>query len=108
MIEALYRLGEATVEQVRAALAQQATYSAIRAQLAILERKGYVFHKERHLRYVYVPAQARKDAGLAATRQVLDTFFDGSAANMLLALLHEMTPEELECVCCAFDKLNRR
>lgn len=94
VMDALYRLGEGTVAEVQATLMQKAHYSTVRAQLSVLEHKGQVLHHERHLRYVYVPVLPKEQAGIAALRHVLKTFFDGSIENLLTSLLCEVAPEE--------------
>ena len=96
IIDALYKLGEGTVGQVQATLVQKATYSTVRAQLGILERKGYVLHRERYLRYVYIPVLPKQRAAIADLRHILETFFDGSTERLVVTLLSEIPPEELE------------
>ena len=97
-MDALYRLGEGTVREVQALLSQEANYSTVRAQLSVLEQKGQVFHHERHLRYVYVPALPKEQTDIAALRHVLKTFFDDSIENLLTSLLCELLPKELASV----------
>lgn len=76
------------------------SYSAVRALLRILEEKGHVRHREEGPRYVYLPVVEAEAARRSALRHVLDTFFDGSAAGAMAALLGgdggTVTIEELE------------
>lgn len=76
------------------------SYSAVRALLRILEEKGHVRHREDGPRYVYLPAAEPEAARRSALRHVLDTFFDGSAAGAMAALLGgdgaSFTKEELD------------
>ena len=44
-------------------------------------------HESDGLRYVYLPTLARHTARKAALRHLVDTFFDGSAAGAVSALL---------------------
>jgi BlaI family penicillinase repressor len=46
-----------------------------------------VRHEEHGLRYVYVPTVPRHSARRSALRHLVDTFFDGSAANAVAALV---------------------
>ena len=62
-------------------------YSAVRALLRILEEKGHVRHREDGPRYVYLPVVEADAARRSALRHVLDTFFEGSAAGAMAALL---------------------
>jgi predicted transcriptional regulator len=87
IMDALYRLGRATAADVLAALPGTPHYSTVRTQLRVLEEKGHVRHESDGLRYVYVPTLARHTARKAALRHLVDTFFDGSAAGAVTALL---------------------
>jgi predicted transcriptional regulator len=89
IMDALYKAGKATAAQVRDALPDAPSYSAVRALLRILEEKGHVRHEEREGRYVYLPRVPRGRARRSALRQLLDTFFDGSPAAAVAALLDE-------------------
>ena len=59
----------------------------MRTQLRVLEEKGHVRHEELGLRYVYLPTVPRHTARRAALRHLVDTFFEGSTAKMVTALL---------------------
>ena len=99
MMEIIYRLGEATVADVRRAMDEPPSYSAVRSTLNILETKEHLTHRRDGKRYVYLPTVARSAARLSALDQLLDTFFDGSAADAVTALLEErgtrLSAEEL-------------
>jgi len=99
-MDVLYRLGEATAAEVQAALPNAPGYSAVRALLRILEEKGHIRHRTEGARYVFAPAVSREAARRSALRQLLDTFFNGSAEHAVAALLDEsskrLTPEELD------------
>ena len=49
----LYRRGSATAAKIRCELPEPPTYSTVRALLRTLERKGYVKHEERGIRFRY-------------------------------------------------------
>lgn len=87
IMDALFRLGEATAAEVREAIPSPPGYSAIRAQLRILVEKGHVTHRDDGQRYVYRPTQAAETAQRTALRHVVQTFFDGSPADAVAALL---------------------
>jgi BlaI family penicillinase repressor len=87
IMDALYRLGRATAAEVLAAMAGAPTYSTVRTQLRVLETKGHVRHEEHGLRYVYMPTVPRHSARRSALKHLVDTFFDGSNANVVAALL---------------------
>src|ERR1700753_4060944 len=86
IMNVIYRLGEASVAQVVAALPDPPSYSSVRALLRILETKGHVRHTERDGKYLYAATRPRDDAGKSALRRVLETFFDDSAEKAVAAL----------------------
>jgi len=87
IMDILYKLERASVEQVLSKLADKPSYSTVRAQLCVLEEKGHVRHEEHGLRYVYVPAVPRDVARRSALRHLVETFFDGSTEKVVAALL---------------------
>ncbi len=99
-MDILYKLERASVGQVLAKLADKPSYSTVRAQLRVLEKKGHVRHEEHGLRYVYAPAVPRDVARRSALRHLVETFFDGSTEKIVAALLGgavaRISPEELD------------
>jgi BlaI family penicillinase repressor len=89
ILDALYKAGRATAAEVRQAMPQAPSYSAVRTLLRILEDKGHVRHEQDGTRYVYTPTVTRERAKRSALRHVLNTFFEGSATQAILALLDE-------------------
>lgn len=100
IMDVLYRRGRATAGEVLADLPGAPSYSTVRTQLRVLEEKGHVRHEEEGLRYAYLPVVPRHAARRTALRHLVDTFFDGSAANLVTALLGSdaarLSDEELE------------
>src|SRR5262245_17574655 len=100
IMDVLYRLGRATAVDVLAALPGTPHSSTVRTQLRVLEDKGHVRHESDGLRYLYVPTLPRQTARKAALRHLVDTFFDGSAASAVSALLGRdggrLTGDELD------------
>src|SRR5215471_15770425 len=87
IMDALYRRGRATAAEVMDDLPGEPSYSTVRAQLRVLEDKGHVTHEEQGPRYVYAPAVSRLAARKSALRHLVQTFFDGSAENLVAAIL---------------------
>jgi BlaI family transcriptional regulator, penicillinase repressor len=87
IMDALYRLGRAAGPEIQAALPGAPSYSTVRTQLRVLESKGHVRHEEHGLRYVYMPTVPRYSARKSALKHLVDTFFDGSSAKVVAALL---------------------
>ncbi len=100
IMDRLYRLGRATAAEILDGLAGAPSYSTVRTQLRVLEAKGHVRHAEEGLRYVYEPTVPRHSARRSALKHVVDTFFDGSHAKVVAALLggeaRRITDEELD------------
>jgi BlaI family penicillinase repressor len=99
IMDILYRRGRATASEVREDLPGDPHYSTVRTQLRILEEKGHISHEEQGLRYVYLPAVPRRAARRSALRHLVDTFFDGSAEQVVAAVLggegSKLSDEEL-------------
>jgi predicted transcriptional regulator len=87
ILDILYRRGRATAAEVMEALSGAPNYSTVRTQLRVLEEKGHVRHEDDGQRFVYMPAVPRTAARRSALRHVVDTFFDGSAEQVVAAVL---------------------
>jgi predicted transcriptional regulator len=94
IMDVLYRLGSATAAEVQENIADAPSYSAIRALLRILVEKGHARHSYDGPRYVYSPVISRPVAQKSALRQLVKTFFNGSASNAVAALL-DMSGKDL-------------
>lgn len=101
IMDVLYRHPGPSVAEIRERLPNAPSYSAVRAVLRILEEKGHVRHEARDLHYVYFPTVSRERVRHRALRHVVETFFDGSAADAVASLLHPSTEEISE------DELDR-
>ena len=86
-MDIVYRLGEATAAQVLEQLPDPPSYSAIRALLRILVDKQHLQHRAEGPRYVYSPVISRQKARTGALTEVVNNFFEGSAAQAAAALL---------------------
>ena len=100
MMNIIFRSGKATASEVLEAMADPPSYSAVRATLRVLEQKGHLRHQHDGTRYVYIPTVNRDKARNSALDQLLNTFFEGSAASVVATLLEQskdhMTPDELD------------
>ena len=98
----LLGLISATAGEIRERMADAPSYSAVRATLRILEQKGVLRHAQDGTRYVYRPTVNRSRARQNALEHLLQTFFDGSPAGAVMALLEEradqLSDEELHRV----------
>src|SRR5215467_6429752 len=87
IMDILYRLNEATVNQVCETLPDPPTPMAVRRMMHILEEKGHVKRREEGREVVYAPRETRSKAGRSAFERVLETFFGGSLEEALAAHL---------------------
>jgi predicted transcriptional regulator len=111
IFEILCSAGQATAAQVREHMCDPPSYSAVRTMLARLEAKGLAAHETVDQAYVYKsvprPAMVRE----SALKQMVRTFFNGSAANAATALLglsEDISDDELEALQKAIDEAKER
>src|SRR5262245_27858530 len=111
IMDILYRRGRATGGEVMDDLPGNPSYSTVRTQLRVLERKGHVRHDEQGLRFVYMPAVPRHAARKSALKHLVDTFFDGSVEKVVGALLGgegvRVSDDELQRIAEQLDKVRK-
>ncbi len=100
IMDVIYRLGEASVADVRSEMRDAPSYSTVRAQMSVLTKKGELTHTMVGPRYVYRPTTSKTEARTSALERVLSTFFDGSPTKAMAALMDisaaDMSDEELD------------
>lgn len=110
-MDVLYRRGRAIAADVMAELPGEPNYSTVRTQLRVLEDKGHVRHEEEGGRYVYAPAVPRHAARKSALKHLVETFFDGSAEQVVAAVLggeaSRLSDEDLERISGLIDKARK-
>jgi predicted transcriptional regulator len=89
ILDTIYRLSRATVAEVRDAIEDPPSYSSIRTLMGVLEGKGHLQHRQDGPRYVYEATVPRSQAGGAALRRVVSTFFAGSITDLVSTLVRE-------------------
>jgi len=87
IMDILFRLGEATVNQICQALPDPPTPMAVRRMMHILEEKGHLKRGGQGREVVYAPRETKDKAGRSALQRVLETFFGGSLEEALAAHL---------------------
>jgi len=100
IMEAVYRLGKATVREVREQLADPPSYSSVRTMLGVLESKGLLRHVQSGRRYVYRPARPKTQAQRSTLRWIVAGLFAGSTRDAVHTLIdldgEKMTDDELD------------
>ena len=111
IMEILYRRGQASVSEVRAAMNDAPSYSAVRAMLRVLKDKGHVRHQAEGLKYMYRPVVNREKAKRSALKSLVDTFFNDRPDEVVAALLdvssRRLTAEELDRMAAMIDEARR-
>jgi predicted transcriptional regulator len=111
VFELLCSSGEATAAEIRERMADPPSYSAVRTLLARLEARGLVEHRVLEQAYVYRSVPQADQVRESALRQMVKTFFDGSAASAATALLglsRSLKEDEIEALQRAIDEAKER
>ena len=87
IMDIVYRRDQVTVADVLDELPNPPGYSAVRALMRILEQKGHVRHTQDGPRYVFSPTIPRDEARQSALSRLVQTFFDGSTEDAVVALI---------------------
>jgi predicted transcriptional regulator len=88
-MDIVYRQGRATAAEIHDGLPDPPVAAAVRTLLRILEEKGHLCHEKDGPRHVYYPTTPRSVAQRSAVRHLIGTFFGGSRAAAVAALLDE-------------------
>ena len=100
LMKLLWLRGECAVADLVAALADETplAYTSVLTTIRILEKKGYVEHRQEGRAFLYSPTVAEHEAGRSEVKHVLQRFFGNSRERLLLSLLgdDELTPTELQ------------
>lgn len=89
IMSVVYRLGKASVAQVREQLSDPPSYSAVRTMLGQLEQKGYLRRDRSDVTHLYQPVKSRRVACLSAFQRLIETFFPNSPGDALAALIDD-------------------
>ena len=94
----LWRLGSATVADVRAAIQEDLAYTSVLSALRTLEEKGYVGHTPEGRFYRYHPLVKAERAGGSALARIKTAIFQGSAERMFAQMIaeHGLSRDELQ------------
>jgi predicted transcriptional regulator len=98
VMSVLWRLGSASVSDVRDALEEELAYTSVLSALQTLEEKGFVRHEAEGRAYRYFPTVEAERAGGSALARVRDAIFHGSAERMFAQMVSDkkLSRKELE------------
>lgn len=95
----LWTRGESAVAEVVEAVEDDGplAYNSVLTTIRVLERKGYVTHRQEGRAFLYSACVAQVEASRAEVQHILGRFFGNSRERLLLSLLgdYEITAEEL-------------
>ncbi len=90
IMRVLWSRGESTnLEIVDAIEHPRLARNTVMTTLGVLERKGYVQHREEGRTFVYRAVVAEDSVRGRALKHILDRFFAGSAEQLVVRLLNE-------------------
>ena len=99
ILEIVFRLGEASVGDVIAQMAEPPAYDSVRTMLRLLESKKLVKHRQEGTKYIYRPTQSKSSVSKSALSHLMATFFENSVEKAFAAILGDKgsapTDEEL-------------
>jgi BlaI family penicillinase repressor len=111
IVEAVYRLGEASVSEVLAELADPPSYSSVRAMLGTLVQKDVLAYRHEGKRYLYRPVASKGKTQKSAIRRLVASLFGGRASDAMAALLDvaggTLTDEELDRIRQLIDQTRK-
>jgi BlaI family penicillinase repressor len=111
IVEILYRLGEASVAQVRDELPDPPTYSAVRGMLNLLVGKKLIVARQDGKRYLYRAVASKQRIGISALKSLVRTFFSDVPADAVAALLDgsagKLTDDDLRTIRELIEKAER-
>jgi len=100
LMKMLWQRGESAVGDLVAAMTEgdALAYNSVLTTIRILEKKGYVSHRQEGRAFIYSACVAEDDASKVEVRHVLQRFFGNSREKLLLSLLgdEEITAAELQ------------
>ena len=112
IMDILHRRGRATAAEVLADLPDPPSYSAVRAMLRLLEKKGYARHEWDGPRHVHLPTANPDDVRRSAARHLLRTFFGNSMESAVAAMIgaseKPLTDDELDGLAKVIDQARRK
>jgi len=104
IMDVLFEKGTASAQDVRKAIPDAPSYSAVRALIAKLVDKGHARYEQQGTKYIYSATHDMSSARDGALKRLVGTFFSGSVTEAVTGLLDshssDLSSEDL-------DKLER-
>lgn len=112
IMDALYRLGKASAAEIREAMSNPPTYTAVRTLLTILQEKGHIRFEKDGAKYIYEPVVPRDQMAKTVMNGVVANFFGGSIERVVATLIDsqesKLTPEQIDSLQAIIDEAKRQ
>ena len=111
VLQALWGVGQGNVRQVLGemhARGRNLAYTTVQTMLTRLEQKGFVESDKSGMAYIYRAAVDREEVMRSRVRSVVEQFFDGAAAPLVLQLIQteKFSDDEISELHKLIDKLD--
>ncbi len=111
VLQALWDVGQGNVRQVLSemhARGRNLAYTTVQTMLTRLEQKGFVESDKSGMAYIYRAAVDREEVMRSRVRSVVEQFFDGAAAPLVLQLIQteKFSADEISELHKLIDKLD--
>jgi predicted transcriptional regulator len=93
VVEALWRLEEATVHDLLEALGTEHAYTTVLSVLQKLEKAGWIGHRREGRTYVWHASRSREEEGKSSLGKIVDRVFGG---NPRVAFEHLLEDDRLD------------
>ncbi len=111
IVEAVVKLGEASVSQVLAEIPDPPTSTSIRTMLQLLAKKDVLQFRDDGKRYLYRIKADHEKVRTAAVRNLLSTFFPGNASVAVATILDligdRLDPKEIDDIQHKIDQARK-
>ena len=111
VMEAVWELGEASVQQVRDRLGREPlpAYTTVLSVMQKLEKAGWLSHRAEGRSYLYRPVRSREEAGTSSLRTFVERVFRGDPMLLFQHLLEDedLSDEDLRALKTMIDRRRR-
>ncbi len=112
IMDALYRLGTASAAEIRDAIPNPPTQTAVRTLLTILQEKGHVRFDRDGAKYIYEPTVPKEEMAKNVMDGVVRNFFGGSIERVVATLVDsketELTDDDLARLQAIIEEARRQ
>ena len=111
IMDIIFRLEEATANDVLDNLPDNLSNPAVRKMLSTLEQKGWLKHRTVKGKFFYSASPKKEDIGKNSISRLLHTFFRGDEERAVLAILKEseidLSEKDVEHIIMLIDRARK-